>query len=242
MGILQREYETQQLVSLMQTMEPQSKEYKLLLMGVVSNTGLAQRTQIMKMIEQSIANAAAVEQAGTQQQVDPMQAKIAAAGAQLTLAKLEAEIAELRARANLQTAKAGNEVLEPEFRQAEIATKGIYAVQENQAAELDRRLALVDRAIQYEDIQSNERIAKIQTGGKVRSETVKSAGALASERVAANAAKHANAAKVAAERAKGRANVESEKAKGKAAVVAAIPSAATELAATLVGSQGKVIE
>jgi hypothetical protein len=239
MGILQREYETQQLVSLMQTMEPQSKEYKLLLMGVVSNTGLAQRTQIMKMIEQSIANAAAVEQAGTQQQVDPMQAKIAAAGAQLTLAKLEAEIAELRARANLQTAKAGNEVLEPEFRQAEIATKGIYAVQENQAAELDRRLALVDRAIQYEDIQSNERIAKIQTGGKVRSETVKSAGALASE---ANAAKHANAAKVAAEHAKGRANVESEKAKGKAAVVAAIPSAATELAATLVGSQGKVIE
>jgi hypothetical protein len=185
MGILQREYESQQLVSLMQTMDPMSKEYKLLLMGVVANTGLTRRADIIKMIEESISNAAALEKMQTQQQVDPMQQQLLAKQAEYAIAKLDAEIAELRARANLQNAKAQNEVLEPQFKQVELATKGIYAAQENQDTVLERRMALVDRAIKLEDIQSNERIARIQSGQAVKAEAVKSAGAIASEAVRA---------------------------------------------------------
>lgn len=187
MGILQREYESQNLVSLMQTMDPTSKEHKLLLMGVVANTGLNRRAEIMKMIEESIGNAAKVEAAQAQMQTDPLQQQLMQAQLQLKIAETHAKIRELNSRANLQDAKAQNEVLEPQFRQVELATKGIYAAGENQERVLDRRLALVDRAIKLEDIQSNERIAKIQSGQSVKAETVKSLGAVASETVRARA-------------------------------------------------------
>jgi hypothetical protein len=201
MGILQREYETQQLTSLLQTMDPASKEHKLLLMAIVSNTGLTNREEIIEMLKQSISNAAAMEDASTQQAVDPAQQQLQAATLQYQIAELAAKTRELNARAGLQEAKTQTEMMEPQFRQVELATKGIYQVQENQqAAEFDRRMAVVDRAIEMEDIKSNERIAKIQSGGKVKSEAFKSAGALASERVRAQA-----------ERAKSRDGVQQEK-------------------------------
>lgn len=187
MGILQREYESQNLVSLMQTMDPTSKEYKLLLMGVVANTGLTRRAEIMKMIEESIGNAAKMEAAQTQMAVDPLQQKMMQAQLRYQIAEIEAKIRELDSRANLQNAKAQNEILEPQFKQVELATKGIYAAGENQERVLDRRLALVDRAIDLEDIRSNERIARIQSGQSVKSEAIKSAGALASEAVRSRA-------------------------------------------------------
>jgi len=202
MGILQREYEQASLVSLMQTMDPTSKEYKLLLMGVVSNTGLTKRVDIMKMIEQSIQNAASVENAQTQATVDPLQQQLMQMQMRLAIAKGEAEIRELNSRANLQDQKALNEAAEPQFRQVELATKGIYAAGENQERVLDRRMALVNRAIDLEDIRSNERIAQMQSGrsaaASVKSEAIKgqaavitegfkSRAAVASERVKANA-------------------------------------------------------
>jgi hypothetical protein len=193
MGILQREYESQQLVSLMQTMEPQSKEYKILLMGVVSNTGLTHRAAIMKMIEESISNAAAMEQAQTQQATDPLQAQMQQVGMQYQIAKGQAEIAELGARTRLQDAKARNEALEPRFKALDVATKGIYQVQQDQQqAAFDRRMQVADRALKLKDIDSNERIAKIQSGQSVKSEAIKTAGAIASERVRARA-EHAKA-------------------------------------------------
>jgi hypothetical protein len=186
MGILQREYESQQLVSLMQTMEPQSKEYKILLMGVVSNTGLTHRTKIMQMIEQSITNAAQMEDAATQQAVDPMQAQLQKVGVELQIAEMQAKIAELGARTRLQDAKARNEALEPRFKALDVATKGIYQIQQDQQqAQFDRRMAIADRVLQNKDIDSNERIAKIQSGASVKSEAFKSAGSVASERVRA---------------------------------------------------------
>ena len=186
MGILQREYESQNLTSLMQTMDPASKEYKILLMGVVANTGLTHRSQIMQMIEQSIANATAVENAATAQQTDPMQQQVAQIGLRLQVAEGEAKIAELQARTRLQHAKADNEAMEPNFRQVELATKGIYQVAaDQQDRALDHRLQIVDRAIKMEDVRSNERIARIQSGASERSEGRKSLAAVASERVKA---------------------------------------------------------
>jgi hypothetical protein len=217
MGILQREYETQNLVSLMQTMQPESKEYKLLLMAVVQNTGLTHRTQIMQMIEQSIQNAAAVEQTNTQNQVSPEQQQLQAATVQLQIAEIQAKIRELNSRANLQDAKTRNEVLEPRFKALDVATKGIYQVAESQQqAAFDRRMAIADRALQNKDIDSNERIARIQSGQSVRSEAIKSAGAVASERVRARA-------QVASERTKARGAVAGESVKAKAAQPKVMP-------------------
>lgn len=247
MGILQREYETQQAVSLMQTMTPESKEYKLLLMAVIENTGLTKRAEIVKMVQQSIENAAAMEQAQTQQAVDPMQQQLMQAQAQLQFAEIQAKIRELNSRANLQDVKARNEMVEPEFRKAELLTKGIYSVQaDQQDRAIQTRMQFLDKALEWEDIKSNERIAHIQSGQSVKGEAVKTAGAVASERVRARA-------QVAAERAKAQGQVAGERAKAQGAVIGERAKAAGQIAATrekakgdafstFIGSQAKVTE
>jgi hypothetical protein len=190
MGILQREYESQQLISLMQTMDPQSKEYKILLMGVVANTGMSHRMDIMEMIKESIDNAAALENASTQQAVDPMQQQLQQLGVQLQVAETQAKIQELNSRSNLQNVKARNEMLEPEFRRADVLTKGIWSVEENrQERAMKQRQQYLDSVLAWEDIKSNERIAQMQTKGKVVSEGLKSRGAVATERVRERAAR-----------------------------------------------------
>ena len=190
MGILQREYETQNLVSLMNTMEPQSPEYKMLLMGVIANTGLTHRTQIIDMLKNSIAQAQQAQQMQLSQAADPQMAQLQSQAAQveveLRIAEGRAKIRELNSRANLQDVKARNEMLEPQFRQMEVATKGIYQVAaDRQKQEFDRRMAATDRYLKLEDIRSNERIAHIQSSGNVKSTAVKSAAQVASERVKA---------------------------------------------------------
>lgn len=186
MGILQREYESSNLAQLMNTMEPQSKEYKMLLMGVVANTGLTHRREIIDMLKQSITTAQQMEQAQAAAASDPnsIQSQIQNAAGQLQLAELQAKIAELGARTRLQDAKARNEMLEPQFKSAEIATKGIYSVQaDQQKQEFDRRMKSAELFLKNKDIDSNERIARMQSQASVASGQVKGAAQVASERV-----------------------------------------------------------
>jgi hypothetical protein len=106
----------------------------------------------------------------------------------LQIGETQAKIAELGARTRLQDAKAQNAALEPQFRRAEIATKGIYQVAEDQQkGEFDRRMRLADLVLKDKDIASNERIAKIQASGNVASTQSKSKATVASEYIRAQA-------------------------------------------------------
>jgi hypothetical protein len=192
MGILQREYETQNLVSLMNTMEPQSPEYKMLLMGVIANTGLTHRTQMIEMLKQSIQSAQQAQKLQLDQASNPqlqaVNTQLAQVTAELQIAEGQAKIAELQARTRLQDAKADNEMLEPQFRRMEVATKGIYQVAaDQQKQEFDRRMAATNAYLKEKDIDSNERIARIQAGGNVASTHAKSSAQVASERIRAGA-------------------------------------------------------
>lgn len=188
MGILQREYESSNLVQLLNTMEPQSPEYKMILMGVISNTGLTHRRELIDMLKNSIALAQQAQQMQQAAAADPavaqLQGQLQQIDLQIRIAEGQAKVAELQSRTRLQDAKALNEALEPKFKAVEVATKGIYQVQaDQQKAEFDRRLARADLYLRNKDIESNERIARMQSGASVAQETVKSRGALASERV-----------------------------------------------------------
>jgi hypothetical protein len=163
-------------------MNPESPEHKMILMGIISNTGLQNRAKLVQMLEQSIQTAQQMAQLqanqATQQAQDPLTAQLQQVNLQLEIEEKKAKIAELQARTALQTAKAQNEAMEPQYRSMEIATKGIYAVQEQrQEAEFNRRMQIADKVLQKKDIESNERIAAMQTQGKVAAEAVKARGA-----------------------------------------------------------------
>jgi hypothetical protein len=190
MGIIQREYETQNLVQLLNTMEPQSAEYKMLLMGVISNTGLTHRREIIDMLKKSIESAQQAQEMQQESAADPqmaaLQQQITQAGAELQLAELQAKVAELNARANLQNAKARNEALEPGFRQVELATKGIYQVAaDQQDRAFKSRMAVVDAKLKARAIDSDERITSMQSRASIASEAIKARGAAAAAKKAA---------------------------------------------------------
>lgn len=175
MGILQREYETTNLIQLMNTMEPQSKEYKMLLMGVIANTGLTHRQEIIDMLKQGIATAQQMEQAQAQMAQQQMQTGAPAAGATPEDPMVtQAKVAELASRTALQNAKAANAAQEPQFRQMEIATKGIYQVgAQQQQSEFDRRMAVEDRLLKRAEIAKDIHVVNTQTAASLASEKVK---------------------------------------------------------------------
>jgi len=172
MGIMQREYETQQMGQLLTGLQPGTPEHRAVLAGVVSNTSIPNREQVMKMIEgaeeRAKAEAAAIQ--GAQQ--DPMVQQVKMVSAQLEMAKKEAEIAELRAKTAKLEAEAKEIAQSAEVNAMEVATKGLYAVpQEQQREEFDRRYKLMQLALQEakieearQDRSSNERITREQMG------------------------------------------------------------------------------
>jgi len=178
MGIIQREYETQNLAQLLNTMEPQSPEYKMILMGVVSNTGLTHRREIIEMLKKSIEmaqQAQALQQgAAADPQTAALQTQLGQLSVRLQIEETQAKIGELQARTALQNMKARNAAIEPQFRQMEIATKGIYQVQaDQQDRAFKQRMAMTDNLLRARDIASNERIAQTQSRASVASEMIK---------------------------------------------------------------------
>jgi hypothetical protein len=172
MGIMQREYETQQMTQLLASLQPGTPEHRAVLAGVVANTSIPNREQVMKMIEgaeeRAKAEAAAIQQA----QSNPMLQQVQMVSAQLEIAHKEAEIAELQAKTAKLNAEAKEIAQSAEVNAMEVATKGLYAVpQEQQRDEFDRRYRLMQLALQEAKIEeqrqdraSNERITREQMG------------------------------------------------------------------------------
>lgn len=163
-GIMQREYESQTLTSMLATMQPGTPEYYYLLIALFGNTGLSNRADIADVLMKKAEEAAnppapPMDPAmmAQQQGLDPSQQQLNQARAQ-----------ESMARAQKITVETRNETLEPQFKAQEIATKGIYATKENQNAEFDRRMKLANIVIKQQEKDSNERIAQMQTEGSIQ--------------------------------------------------------------------------
>jgi hypothetical protein len=192
-GIMQREYETMTLTQLLASMEPGSKEYKVLLIGVIANTGLKNREALIQMLHESIATQEKAELAAMQPPaVDPLQqqltmvmAQLQIAQAQRELAKTEAETAEISTRAMLNQAKFQTELIQPQIQTAEVAMKGVYNTPEEQmAAEFDRRLKVAELMETRADRESNERITEMQTQASLMSTAIQARADVASSQPA----------------------------------------------------------
>jgi len=93
LGIIAREYEVTQLVQLLQTMQPDSPMYPMLIESIVDNMNLSNREEMIARLQQ--ANQPNPEA----QQIQQMQLQVQMAKEQATAAALEAQAAEANARA-----------------------------------------------------------------------------------------------------------------------------------------------
>lgn len=192
-GIMQREYELLTLTQLLASVPPGTPAHSHILAGVIANTGLPNRREVIEMIQQMAAPTQGVDPAAAQAQMVEMQTK---------LAEAQARVRKLHAEAQLAETKAQTEALQPELEARSLALKGIYEVpQAQQRAEFDRRMRMAETFLRQKDIESNERIARMQTLASLQREQIRGRAnvSAAAVRARAEAAKSlAEAAKAAA--------------------------------------------
>lgn len=158
LGILAREFEQQQMIALLQTLGPDTPVLPLILQGILANSSLSNRGELMAALQQmSQPNPQAQEAAAQQQQIqmDLVQAQVQ-----------EAQAKAMREQAEAQKAAAEAQVT-PQIAQAKlIAALSNNLNENNETADFERRVKLAEIALKEKDIDSNERIALAQMSRK----------------------------------------------------------------------------
>ena len=161
LGVIAREYEVTQLVQLLQTLGQDSPMYPMLVSSVIDNMGLTNREELIaKLTEINQPNPQA-EQAAQQQQ-------------QMQLAQLQAQIDVFTGQAHKYEADAQKAMVEAQLEPQVVQAKLIAALSTNlqdgtgDDIEFQRRIEVAKLLLKEADIDSNERIARMQMQSKTR--------------------------------------------------------------------------
>ena len=164
LGILAREFEQQQMIGLLQTLGPNTPVLPLILKGILQNSSLSNRGELMKALDQMSQPNPQAQEAAQQQQM-----------AQMQLA--QAQVADLQSKAQKQAAEAQKTMIEAQMIPEEHRVKVVQAAATNldNGDDFEKRLKLADMMLKEKqvnlkaaDIASNERIASLQMMTKSR--------------------------------------------------------------------------
>ena len=158
LGILAREFEQQQLIGLLQTLGPNTPVLPLILKGILQNSSLSNRGELIQTLEQMSQPNPEAQQAQMMQQ-------------QAQMALLQAQIQDLQAKAQKSTAEAQKTMVEAQIAPQVAQAKTIAALsnnlnENNEGADFERRVKLAEVMLKEKDIDSNERIAMMQMASR----------------------------------------------------------------------------
>lgn len=160
LGIIAREYEQKQLAFLIQTLGAQSPLTPVLMTGIIENSSLSNREEM-------------IEQMKKQAQPDPKAQQMGEYKAMLEIKLLAAQLAKLESETQSNQASAQKTVIETQLAPDETKAKVLAAVSRNLPsednaanAEFDRRVKVAELMLSEEEIRSNERITAMQMADK----------------------------------------------------------------------------
>jgi len=151
LGIIAREYEQKQLAFLIQTLGAQSPLTPILMTGIVANSSLSNREEML-------------EQMKKMNQPDPQQQQAQQQGVMLEMQNKQADTAKKMAEA--QKAKVEADLMPEEMKARILSAVSNNLNEDNEGADFERRIKLADLMLREKDIDSNERIAKMQVSAK----------------------------------------------------------------------------
>lgn len=160
LGILAREFEQQQFIALLQTLGPDTPVLPLILKGILQNSSLSNRGELIQTLEK-------MSQPNPEQQQAQMQQQ------QMQLALLQAQIQDLQAKAQKSTAEAQKAAVEAQTAPQVAQAKVISALsnnlnEDNETKDFEKRVKLAELMLKEQDIKSNERIAVAQMATKAQ--------------------------------------------------------------------------
>ena len=158
LGIIAREYEQQQFIGLLQTLGPNTPVLPLILKGILNNSSLTNRYELMSALDQmSAPNPEA-------QQMEQMQQQLALQAAQAQIAVNTTQAEQNRAEATKLMTEAQ---LMPQEVQAKViasTTKNLPAG--NEANEFDKRVKIAELMLKEADMKNKSKIVELQMAEK----------------------------------------------------------------------------
>ena len=154
LGMMAREYEQQQLVGLLQTLGPDTPILPVLLKGIIGNSSLSNRAELMATLDQM-------------SQPNPEQQQMAQMAQQLQMEQSQATTQSLQARATRDQAEAQKTVVETQLLPEELKAKVISSLStnidgNNQDNEFEKRAKIAELMLKEKDINNKGKIVELQ--------------------------------------------------------------------------------
>jgi len=160
LGIIAREYEQQQFIGLLQTLGPNTPVLPLILKGILANSSLTNRYELMAQLDKM-------------SQPDPQAQQIAQLQQQLALQAAQAQIAVQTTQAEQNRAEAQKLQVETQLMPQEIQAKNMAAMTKNLpnqddagSREFDKRVKIAELMLKEADIKNKSKIVELQMADK----------------------------------------------------------------------------
>jgi hypothetical protein len=154
LGIIAREYEQQQFISLLQTLGPNTPVLPLILKGILGNSSLSNRFELIAALDQM-------------SQPNPEAQQLQQAQQQLALQAQQAQIAVSTTQAEQNRAEAQKLSVETQLMPQEVQAKVLASAtknlpQGNESNEFDKRVKIAELMLKEADIKNKSKIVELQ--------------------------------------------------------------------------------
>lgn len=160
LGIIAREYEQQQFIGLLQTLGPNTPVLPLILKGILGNSSLSNRYELMGALDQMSAPNPEAQQMQQMQQ-------------QLALQAAQAQIAVNTTQAEQNRAEAAKLMTEAQLMPQEVQAKVIASTTKNlpagnESSEFDKRVKIAELMLKEADMKNKSKIVELQMADKAK--------------------------------------------------------------------------
>jgi hypothetical protein len=160
LGIIAREYEQQQFIGLLQTLGPNTPVLPVILKGILANSSLSNRMELIAMLEK-------MSQPDPQaQQMQQVQQQLAMQAAQAQIAVNTTQAEQNRAEATKLTVEAQLMPQEVQAKMSASLTKNLPNEADANQREFDKRVKIADLMLKEADIKNKSKIVELQMADK----------------------------------------------------------------------------
>lgn len=165
LGIIAREYEQQQFIGLLQTLGANTPVLPILLKGIVGNSSLSNRMELMAKLDEMM-------------QPDPQAQQMQQVQQQLAMQAAQANIAVQTTQAEQNRAEAQKLSVEAQLMPMEIQAKNMAATTKNlpnqddlASKEFDKRVKIAELMLKESDIKNKSKIVELQMADKINAQS-----------------------------------------------------------------------
>jgi hypothetical protein len=163
LGIIAREYEQQQFIGLLQTLGPNTPVLPLILKGILNNSSLTNRYELMAALDQM-------------SQPDPQAAQMQQMQQQLAMEAAQAQIAVNTTQAEQNRAEATKLMTEAQLMPQEVQAKVIASTTKNlptgnESNEFDKRVKIAELMLKEADMKNKSKMVELQMADKLNAQS-----------------------------------------------------------------------